>query len=82
MWTLGTSPEAQGKGLGGALVEYGTSQADEAGISCYLETATESNVAFYKKRGFQVMNQADILGFTLYGMLRQPQPTATQAEQP
>jgi len=72
LWTLGTSPAAQSTGLGSALVEYGTSQADAAGIPCYLETATESNIAFYSKRGFEVTNQADILGFTLYGMVRQP----------
>jgi hypothetical protein len=54
------------------LLELGTSQADAAGIPCYLETGTESNVAYYSKRGFEVTGQADVLGFTLYGMLRRP----------
>ena len=69
---IGTRPERQGEGLGSALMEIGTSQADAAGVPCYLETATESNVAFYSKRGFEVTGQADVLGFTIYGMVRQP----------
>ena len=70
---IGTRPEVQGTGLGGALVELGTAQADEAGIPCYLETGTESNVAFYRKRGFEVTGETEVYGFTLYGMVRQPQ---------
>jgi ribosomal protein S18 acetylase RimI-like enzyme len=70
---IGTRPNAQGTGLGGALVELGTAQADKARIRCYLETATESNVAFYRKRGFEVTGQTEVYGFTLRGMMRQPQ---------
>ena len=69
---IGTSPARQGEGLGSALVELGTSQADDAGVPCYLETGTESNVAFYSKRGFEVTGQANLLGYTLYGMVRRP----------
>ena len=72
LMAIGTSPTRQGTGLGSALLELGTSQADAAGIPCYLETATESNVAYYSKRGFEVTGQANVLGFTLYGMVRQP----------
>ncbi len=72
LMAIGTSPSRQGTGLGSALLELGTAQADAAGIPCYLETGTESNVAYYSKRGFEVTGQADVLGFTLYGMVRQP----------
>jgi ribosomal protein S18 acetylase RimI-like enzyme len=72
LMAIGTSATRQGTGLGSALLELGTSQADAAGIPCYLETGTESNVAFYSKRGFEVTGQANVLGFTLYGMVRQP----------
>ena len=72
LMAIGTSPTRQGTGLGSALLELGTSRADTAGIPCYLETATESNVAYYSKRGFAVTGQANVLGFTLYGMVRQP----------
>ena len=69
---LGTKPEQQGAGMGGALIEVGAAKADAAGVPCYLETATESNVAFYTKRGFEVIAKEDVLGFTLWGMIRQP----------
>ena len=72
LMAIGTSPTRQGTGLGSALLGLGTSEADAAGIPCYLETATESNVAYYSKRGFEVTGQASLLGFILYGMVRQP----------
>ena len=72
LMAIGTSPGRQGTGLGSALLELGTARADAAGIPCYLETGTESNVAYYSKRGFEVTGRADVLGFTLYGMVRQP----------
>ncbi len=72
LMAIGTQPTRQGEGLGSALLALGTSKADEAGVPCYLETGTESNVAYYSKRGFEVTGQANLLGFTIYGMVRQP----------
>jgi len=69
---VGARPEAQGQGLGSALVEVGTSRADAAGVPCYLETGTQSNIDFYTKRGFDVVGQTDFDGHTLTGMVRQP----------
>lgn len=72
LMTLGTRTARQGQGLGSKLIEMGTSQADQAAVPCYLETATDSNIAFYRKRGFEVIGQADCYGHTLTGMVRQP----------
>lgn len=69
---IGTRTALQGKGHGGALLDIGIARADAAGIPCYLETATESNVAFYSKRGFEVTGETSLYGFTLRGMVRQP----------
>lgn len=69
---LATAPERQGQGLGSQLVEFGTAKADAAGVPRYLETATESNVAFYTKRGFEVTGQGEFHGFKFYAMVRQP----------
>ena len=44
---VGSRDEHQGRGLGSELVEVGTSRADEAGLPCYLETGTQSNIDFY-----------------------------------
>lgn len=71
---LGTHPDAQGKGLGTAAIEVGTAKADAAGLPVYLETMSESNVAYYEKRGFTI---AETIEFepelTIWAMLRQPQ---------
>ena len=69
---IGTRQARQGQGLGGTLVEVGTSRADAAGVPCYLETGTQGNVDFYAKRGFEVVGQAEVEGFTVYGMVRPP----------
>lgn len=72
LMTVGARRARQGQGLGSQLVELGTSQADDASVPCYLETGTDSNIAFYRKRGFEVIGQADLDGHTLTGMVRQP----------
>lgn len=72
LMTVGTRTARQGQGLGSMLVEMGTSRADEASVPCYLETGTDSNIAFYRKRGFEVVGHAECYGYTLTGMIRQP----------
>jgi ribosomal protein S18 acetylase RimI-like enzyme len=72
LMTVGTRTARQGQGLGSTLVEMGTSRADVAGVPCYLETGTDSNIAFYRKRGFEVIGQADCYGHALTGMVRAP----------
>ncbi len=51
---VGVEPAAQGLGIGTRLLEPVLSLADAAGQSCYLETQTERNVAWYRKLGFEV----------------------------
>jgi GNAT superfamily N-acetyltransferase len=76
LMTVGTRTARQGQGLGSQLVEMGTSRADKAGVPCYLETGTDSNIAFYRKRGFEISGQADCYGYTLTGMVRPPRTPA------
>lgn len=51
-------------------------RADREGMPCYLETETEGNVAFYRKRGFQVVSAGLVPGQSLriWTMLRAPAP--------
>ena len=51
---LGVSPEAQGTGLGRALLQPVLDRATAAGQPCYLETAQPKNVGFYERLGFRV----------------------------
>ncbi len=50
---VGVSPEAQGTGLGRALLQPIIDRADAACLPCYLETAQPKNTAFYEHLGFR-----------------------------
>ena len=55
VFVLGVSPEAQGTGLGRALLEPVIDRARAEGLPCYLETAQPKNVGFYQHLGFRVL---------------------------
>jgi GNAT superfamily N-acetyltransferase len=50
---VGVMPAAQGRGLGAQLLTGTLLEAKSAGASCYLETFTPLNVAFYERIGFK-----------------------------
>ena len=54
---LGVEPEKQGRGIGSALMQPVLKQADRDGLTCYLETMTAKNAAFYERRGFEVVTE-------------------------
>ncbi|MCE7883520.1 MAG: GNAT family N-acetyltransferase [Actinobacteria bacterium ATB1] len=51
---LASDPPAQGRGIGSALIRAGLERSGHDGLPAYLETETESNVAFYSRHGFGV----------------------------
>jgi GNAT superfamily N-acetyltransferase len=57
LWFLGVTPEAQGHGVGSRLIKVKLDQLDQAGTPAFLETATERNVAFYRRHGFDVLSE-------------------------
>lgn len=69
---LGVDPDFQGKHYGGALLERLKLEAgarkELAGV--YLETATESNVAFYSSKGYEVMSEIFPLGVRIWRMFQ------------
>lgn len=71
LWALAVRPECQGQGLGGRLLVPQLEAAASAGLPCYLETQTERNVAFYARRGFQVVRSAQVKGVRIWFMLRE-----------
>jgi predicted N-acetyltransferase YhbS len=52
--TVAVAPEAQGRGLGSAVLIPGIEEAERAGYPAFLETSSEANVRFYERLGFQV----------------------------
>lgn len=62
-WYLGviaTEPARQGTGLGRAVTSPVLAAADRVGLPAYLETATERNLAIYRRLGFEVEREVDV----------------------
>lgn len=55
LWLLGVRPEAQGAGVGSRLLRAGLDRADAQSLPVFLETATERNVALYRRHGFEII---------------------------
>jgi ribosomal protein S18 acetylase RimI-like enzyme len=51
---IGVRPEAQGRGLGSALLDLGLARADAEGLPAYLEATSRRNAALYARHGFEV----------------------------
>ena len=52
---IGVLPLHRRKGIATALLEAGHTWADDLGLPVALDTDTEENVAFYARRGYEVM---------------------------
>jgi len=74
LWVLGVAPNSQGQGIGRRLIHPVLDRADKEHMPCYLETETERNVEFYKKRGFEVVSEGEVPGYSLklWSLLREP----------
>ena len=70
---VGVEPNAQGRGLGGALMRHATARADEDGRLAYLESSNSRNISLYERHGFEVMGKIQIgAGPLVTPMLRRP----------
>ncbi|MFD0903860.1 GNAT family N-acetyltransferase [Actinomadura sediminis] len=58
--TVGVDPDAQGRGLGAAVVRPGVEAAERAGHPAFLETSSERNVKFYERLGFTTTAKVDL----------------------
>ena len=69
----GVLPDRQGTGLGSSLIEHGHRRADELELPTYLETFSDWNVGFYRRRGYEVVGEFTIGDGTRgRGMIRPP----------
>jgi ribosomal protein S18 acetylase RimI-like enzyme len=67
------SPETQGRGLGGPLLEPVLSICDQEQVAAYLECSKPRNVGFYQRHGFEVMGEVELPdGPTVPMMWREP----------
>ena len=66
---LGTEPRRQGEGLGSALLQPVLADCDRLEVGAYLETATERNVSFYGRHGFDVVDEVQLPGGPLMWLM-------------
>ena len=59
---LAVEPDAQGRGIGGALLRHALGLADADGLPLCLETGAERNLGLYRRFGFRVVAEADAPG--------------------
>ncbi|WP_152435388.1 GNAT family N-acetyltransferase [Erythrobacter sp. THAF29] len=59
---VGVAPEAQGQGLGGAIIRDIIARAAMQRRGVLLETATQSNVAIYTRLGFDIVSEWEVPG--------------------
>lgn len=73
---LGVSPDYQGQGIGGSLIQPILKKADEEGLPCYLETDTPGAVRFYQRHGFEILRTSE-QPVEFWTMKREPQISTT-----
>lgn len=54
---LVADPSVQRAGIGGALQEQVLPRADAEGLDCYLETQNPDNLAYYRRFGWEVVDE-------------------------
>lgn len=54
---LGTDPRHQGRGLGAGLMNHVLDMADDEHVGAYLESSKDSNVPYYRRFGFEVVDE-------------------------
>lgn len=57
---LGVEPEKQGSGIGGELIQPILNRAGAEGVPCYVESADERNLCFYRRHGFEIVQQGQV----------------------
>ena len=70
---VGVEPNAQGRGLGGALMRHAVARCDQEDAVAYLESSNPRNISLYERHGFEVMGEIQVgLAPPVTPMLRQP----------
>jgi GNAT superfamily N-acetyltransferase len=81
-WYLGvlaTAPDRQRQGLASEVIAPMLAAADRVGLPTYLETASEGNLLFYGRHGFEQVTSATPLdGPACWLLRRDPQPAAAK----
>jgi GNAT superfamily N-acetyltransferase len=70
---LGSEPKFQRAGAGSAVLAPVLERCDTEGLPAYLETQKESNIAYYARHRFELVQKIDVEGCPpIWTLLRQP----------
>jgi len=70
---LGTDPKMQKQGYGTTVIKAQLARNDAAKVASYLESSNPVNLPFYKKLGFEVVEEKTLPnGHAMHLMLRKP----------
>ena len=70
---LGTRADTQRKGVGSSVIGFMLDRCDQEGIPAYLEASSPENVPFYRRHGFEAVQDLQLRnGPPLWGMWREP----------
>jgi ribosomal protein S18 acetylase RimI-like enzyme len=70
---IGVEPNAQGKGIGAALMRHALARCDQDRSLAYLEASKPQNIPFYQRHGFEVIGEIQVGSAPLVTpMLRKP----------
>jgi ribosomal protein S18 acetylase RimI-like enzyme len=70
---IGVEPNAQVRGLGGALLRHAVARCDEEGALAYLESSNPRNISLYLRAGVEIMGEIRVgKGPLVTPMLRRP----------
>jgi predicted N-acetyltransferase YhbS len=67
---IGVAPEMQGRGVGTALMQLYIDYLERENSAGYLETDRPENVEFYKRFGFVVRRNEELIGAPIFYMWR------------
>jgi GNAT superfamily N-acetyltransferase len=74
---IGVHPDSQGHGIGTALMNRCLEHLKQQQAAGYLETDRPENVDFYKKFGFVVRHEEDLIGTRVWYMWRDKEKDAS-----
>lgn len=70
---LGTDPLYQGRGVASAVMAPVLARCDDEGLPAYLESSKHANIAFYRRHGFEVIDEISLPdGPKIWAMWRDP----------
>ena len=79
---LGTEPDLQGRGLGTAVLQPVLRRCDSELLPATLDTVTAEDVAFYQRRGFEIVSEVQRPGAPHFRIMRRPPGSAPGPNRP